>query len=201
MLGFDNLEVGDEFYYEYFVAEDYYDDNNSNYEILADTLVLEVCNIIDGNRYVISERITENSAMNSSSDTYYYEADSVFTSFWILRNDSFFLEKKSHETFRSHLFFNSKPTLPLQNFNGMQTELFGWKFVANASEFPPDYFIENGIIGNNNYPHINVVVNEEGTFADGPGFLYFYNEEDGIVRSATWSAWTGMGAGWERIKN
>ena len=35
--------------------------------------------------------------------------------------------------------------------------------------------------------------------ADGPGFMYFYNRDDGMLRTSTYSAWTGMGMGWERI--
>ena len=62
VLSFDDFEVGDEFYYEFFTAEDYFDENNSNYEIHLDTLVLEVCNIDDEGRYVISESLTEESA-------------------------------------------------------------------------------------------------------------------------------------------
>ena len=201
MLGFDDLEVGDKFQYELFLADDYFDDNNSSYTILADTLVLEVEGITEDGKFIISERFTESSTIFNSGDIYYYGADSVYTNLWVVENNSLLLEEKDHNGFTSHLFLSSSPSLSLENFSGTEAEIFGWKARVVDSQGSGNLFIKNGIIGNNVYEHINVVVNNGAMVADGPGFTFFYNREDGMLRTSRYSAWTGAGVGWERISD
>lgn len=202
MSGLDDLEIGDEFRYELFLGENYYDDDNPNFELRPDTLVLEVCGISSEGKYVISERFTEHSSIFTTEEIYYpyNNADSVFTNYWVIENDSLKLEEKAHDGVLSHLFLFSTPSLPLQEFDENETELFGWKIVGAIDEFNSNLFVKNGEIGNFIYEHINVVVDNYATVVDGPGFLYFYNRDDGIIRTTTYSSWTGMGVGWQRIE-
>lgn len=201
ILGLDDLQVGDEFRYELFLGENYWDNDNLNYELKPDTLVLEVCGISTEGKYVISEQFTDNSAMLNSEEFYYpyNNADSVFTNYWVIENDTLKLEEKNHDGVISHLFLFSTPDLDLQEFTENETEIFGWKVIEPAGEFSENYFVTNGEIGQNVYPHINVTIDNYAMAADGPGFMYLYNKEDGILRTSTYSAWTGQAVGWERI--
>lgn len=199
MLGLDELEIGDEFYYQLFILEDYWDETNSNFEYTKDTLVLEVCGINDG-KFVISERLTANSAIfNDPDNIYYWNADTIFTNYWILQNDSLLFEQKGNNTFFSHLFLNQPRPLSLSEFSTNETEIVGWRIIETGN-WDQEYFVLNGEIGGFTYPFMNVFVDNYGTALDGPGFMYFYNRPEGILRTATYSSWTGTGFGWERIQ-
>lgn len=202
MSGFDDLEIGDEFRYELYLGENYWDNDNPNFELRADTLLLEVCGISPDGKFVIAEKFTEHSSIFSTEEFYYpYDnADSIFINYWVIENDSLKLEEKAHEGVVSHLFLFSTPSLPLQDFDENETELFGWKIQDAANIFDANLFVSNAEIGDFIYDHINVVVNNYATAVDGPGFSYFYNRDDGIVRTATYSSWTGMGVGWQRVE-
>jgi hypothetical protein len=49
------------------------------------------------------------------------------------------------------------------------------------------------------YPRLNVWLNNEGTFVDGPGYTYLYNSRDGLVRSLVFNPWTSRSGGWDRL--
>ena len=198
MQGFDEWEIGDEFRYQLFMGGNFLDDDNPDYTVFADTLVLEVCGITDG-RFVISEKLTPNSAIFDSDDNYYYQKDSVYTNYWTIRNDSIVMEQKDDNTFNSHLFVGGVRSLSLEEFTENETELFSWKIAEPQGNYHGDFFVRDGVINGVEYPHMNVHGNLNAMAADGPGFLYFYNREDGFIRTATISGWTGTSVGWERI--
>lgn len=200
LLGFEDFEIGDEIKYQLFLGGNLLDDDNPDYEVRKDTLILEVCGVQDG-RYVISEKLSASSEIFSNGENYYHYEDSIFTNYWYAINDTIYMQPKGNNTYASHLFVGIPKALGLNEFSENETELFSWKISEPGGNYQGEFFVKDGIINDNLYPHINVYGNLYAMAADGPGFLYFYNREDGFLRTATISGWTGKAVGWERIKD
>ncbi len=197
LAGFDDLEVGDEYRYVYFLGENYFVQDNCNYEILSDTLEIEVCGIEDG-KYVVSEKINPNSAM--LNDDYYFFKDSVFVNYWSIRNDSLIIDQHpSNENFYSHLFLRNPNSLSLIEDMENETEICGWKTTDSGYEWETMQHALNDTIAGEIFPHINITINNVSMALDGPGYSFYYTLEDGILRTSEYSAWTGAGVGWERL--
>jgi len=196
----DELDIGDEFNYILFLAESYIDPDNTNVEYPGDTLNVEVCGFRDG-KFVVSERITEGSAMLANDEFYYHLGkDSVYTNLWHIRNDSLIIEQKDNNTFQSHLFFGHPVSLNLLDFDITEVEMNGWKTSFNVSEYNKETYVIDGEIGGFTYPYLNVLTNNEAMASDGDGFTFIYNRDHGIVSSSTYSSWTSEGIGWELLK-
>ncbi|MCP3932892.1 MAG: hypothetical protein GY705_27790 [Bacteroidetes bacterium] len=193
-MDFDNLEIGDVFRYILLNGESIWDENNSNFNYTGDTLEVEVVDIQNG-KYVVSESITAHSS--------YWLKDSVCTNFWVIRNDSLIIESNDNNQFlQSHLFFNffCINSLPLIEFTENEVTITGWKTSKLFSANDDDLFTENFTLLGNTYERSNVFICTWPMAFDGPGSTYVYNRENGIIRTSTYSAWTGEGHGWDRIE-
>ncbi len=198
-VGFDDLEVGDEFNYVYFLGESYYDTDNSNYQFTRDTLNFEVCGFKDG-KFVVQEKITPASAiLNEEVDYWLPQADSVFTYLMYVRNDSLITEQYKDMTFQSHLFNSEPRNLTLRPYVESDYDILGWKTTFPYHEDLKEIQINNADISGNIYPSLNVLMNNIAMAADGDGLSYFYSKEDGIVRTSRYSWWTSQGVGWELL--
>ena len=202
LVSFDDLKVGDKFQYSLFVGESYFDAGNHNFEYKDDYLNIEVVEKIP-NGFRVKEWIDQSSNMFSSSENYYYkDMDTVYLNNWILKNDKIVVEPIIEEYLYSHLFIDGYKTieLPLNRFNGEEVEITSWKTDKGFSESNSDFFVTNFKLFEFTYPHLNVVVRDEPMAADGNGNTYIYSREAGFVRAVTYSAWTGKGLGWDRVK-
>jgi hypothetical protein len=202
MIGFDDLKVGDTFQYSLFVGESYFDAGNPNFEYTEDYLNIEIVEkLSDG--FKVKEWIDPSSNMFTSSENYYYnDMDAVYFNNWIIKNDKIVIESIIDEYLYSHLFIDGFKTieLPLYKFNGEEVEITSWKTDKGFSESNSDFFVTNFKLFDITYPHLNVVVRDEPMAYDGNGNTYIYSKEAGFVRAVTYSAWTGKGLGWDRVK-
>lgn len=196
-IGFEDMQVGDEFSYLHFIGESYGDPENGNYAFTKDTLNFEVCGLRDG-KFIVSERITPGSTiLNEETDYYLPYADSIFTYFMFIRNDSLITEPFENKTFNSHLYKRKPINLSLAPFVENGTEIFGWKTTFPYHEGIQSVLIPNAEIAGSIYQDLNVYMLNVAMQLDGNGYSYSYNKESGMVRTATYSWWTSTAWGWE----
>jgi len=206
LFNFENLEVGQTFRFSLLSGERYYDNEEKElYEYTGDTLEIELIEIQD-NVFTFSEKILPTSAMFNGSDTNYWMGkDSVYTNDWEIQNDTLKIPAAEGEfDIRSHLFFFGNfwergVFIPLNEFNTEATTIEGWKTSADFCECNMDLYTENFSLFGTEYDRLNVAVRDVPMAGDGNGSTYLYSKKDGIVRSTHYSAWTGIGFGWDRI--
>jgi hypothetical protein len=207
-----DFEVGQKILYSLFEGERYND--NAENELFAytnDTLEVEVINK-EGNVYTFRERILPSSAMHQSADDYYWlNKDSVYTNEWVFENDTLKILRGENVGFFSHLLldhgFLLVPSgsiergflLPLQDFIEQQVFIEGWKTSEDYCECDMDLYTEKYSLFGVSYDRLNVAIRNTPMQSDGHGSTYIYNTKEGIVRSVSYSWWTGTGFGWDRI--
>ena len=197
-MDFCNLKTGQKFRYILLVANGYYSQDSTNFIYTGDTLELEILDY-DNEKYLISEKISPWSNMMINSDEYYWNVkDSVYSNYWLIRNDSLVIESK-HAYVRSHLMFIFLPKLSLKEFDGEEVQITGWKTSFPYTESNHELFTKNYTLLGENYERLNIHINNSFMQADGPGYTTIFSKEYGIVRTSTYSWWTGEGIGWDKL--
>ncbi len=195
-MDLNQLSVGQQFKYVSLTAEDYWISDNTQFNYRGDTLELEVVSVV-GDKYLISERITAYSNMMTDSVIYYWnQKDSIFHNYWLVRNDSLLLDY-DRPWFKSHLMF--RPNLSFNCFEGEEVEIQGWKTSYPYTESNVELFTTRYSLLNNRYDKLNIFINNSPMQVDGPGNTTVYSKNFGIVRTSTYSWWTGDGFGWDKL--
>jgi len=202
LTSFDDLKVGDVLQYTLFSGENYFDQDNQKFDYTDDYLNVEIIEILT-NGYRVKEWIDNSSNMFNTTDNYYYhDKNEVYYNDWIIVGDEIRIEKTTEDYNASHLFIDKFSTLifDLDEFNGEEIEITSWKTDRAFSESDADFYVKDFELLDNVYDHLNVVVRDGPMAADGNGNTYLYSQEAGFVRSVTYSAWTGRGLGWDRLR-
>lgn len=189
-----NLKVGQQFYYVLLEGEEYGKLSASTYEYTGDTLKVEVMEK-NKNGYVLSEKITEGSAIRSSTDEYNWGEDE-FKNIWRVRNDSLVIEGYNEDYVNS--YFLGPRGLSLKEFTE-EVKSPDWRalhyFSEGAELFVKDYSLLGSL-----YERLNVRIDNRATVFDGPSVTTAYSKEHGIVKVIIYATQTNLGHSWDRIK-
>jgi len=205
---FENLEVGQSFQYVLLLGEEYWDDNkNNDFSYTADTLEIEIIGKTS-NSFTVREQLLPTSFVFLAENPYYWHnPDSVFINEWVIENNTLTIKQDEEFPFTSssHLFFglwtsSADFTLDLNDFQEEETEIEGWKTTTGYCECDRDLFVKDLELLEINYNRLNVAIRNTPMQVDGPGISFVYNLNEGIVRTSTYSWWTGTGQGWDRIR-
>jgi hypothetical protein len=203
-----NLREGQIFRYVLLRGSDYFS-NNDNFYYCGDTLQLEVLDV-DGDRFLISERVTDLSNMKVNNDeSYYYygvDKDATYTNYWIIRNDSLIFEPITDE-FKSHLIVSwvahaysaYNPNLPLGSFDGEEVQITGWKSSYPYYEGNVKLFTNNYNLLDHYYDFLNILINNYQLAGDLSGYTTVYSPRYGIVKTSTYDFWPSEGIGWDKL--
>ncbi len=194
------LEVGQKFKYVLLLGEKYSSQNHYDFVYTGDTLELEVLDFEIPNKYLISERITAYSNMMVNDDSYYWDnKNDVYHYNWIVQNDSLYFKNLNvnNSSLGSRLLVSSK--LSLTEFDKTEVDIIGWKTSFQYYEGDIELYSRNFTLFNNYYDRLNVYLNNSPMASDGNGRTIIYSKEHGIIKTSTYSWWTGKGLGWDRI--
>jgi len=202
-MNFDSMEVGDQFYFGFFIGDFYLVDDSIGYQLTNDTLVLEVLEV-NGNEKVISEKLTKGSrSFLNDTSTYIYERDSIYINKWIV-NDYFMGIEKINGEIRSHIMNTPRIFYPARD--AKSASLAEWKLInADRSGLDNhDYIIFTPTVDDCTY-HKLFAFTDNTEPIQGFHFLQtiIYHKSYGIT-SSYWLKSEGRNPkarGWIRIKN
>jgi hypothetical protein len=208
MINFQNLEVGQTNYYLRYVGEKYYDeDSNNQFSYTNDTLKVEIIEEVSPGQFLVEESYTPGSEILEGENVDYYRM--VLSYYLSIENDQIMIKKTSDDSYGAHFIYSFSLTgwgsendgieLPLETFTDKETSIVGWKTTTTYSELFGEYYANNVTIRNFNFGTANVIINNLPMQVDGNGMTYVYNRDYGLIRSFTYSAWTGGGSGWDLI--
>lgn len=196
-IRFNDMQIGQTSRYLRFSGENYYDPNNFNFIYLADTLVLRIIGA-DANGYLVEEKLTPGSACLNGG-VFLPDADSTFVNYWKIENDTVSLHAANGAFWPYSHFVYGAFALPLASFTEPSVEITGWKTNHSYTEsywtaVDPAYTLFGHF-----YADLNVLTDNRPMATDGPGALFVYNPENGIVKTASYSWWTQTGEGWDLL--
>jgi hypothetical protein len=191
----EDLQTGDKLQYTLWTVENYFSESESQFQYTGDTLELEVLEISPSG-ILISEKITPGSNMMSSTETYYWNKDSVFLSRWNIAGDSLLVTSDQTYYF-SHLI--KIPRLKFSDFSEPEVAITDYRSDYNSAEMDVQLFTTNYTLFGHLYDTLSVYINNSAMALDGPGYTNVYGRSKGIVRGRIYSGETGWGQGWDRI--
>jgi len=198
-MDLDQMQTGQTFHYLFLIGSGYPDPNDQQFYYTGDTLELKVLEF-NSIGYYISESITPGSPVWNMDSTRYYgiQKDSVYVNLWIVRNDSLFIQSIHPEQYtHSHLLFRSD--FALMHFTEAEVKMKGWKTTYPYNEADARLFATDYKLLGHTYPRLNVYINNSPMAGDGPGNTTIFSRPFGIIRTSSYSFWTGMGIGWDKL--
>ncbi len=196
-ISFENLAIGQTSKYLGLWGEGY--DNNSNdiFGYTDDTLQLEIVGQ-DAQGFKVKESFHY---VGDVLDWLKPDKDSVYYYYLEIENDTLRIHPAHGNYILSRIFayHTSKIGLSLGNIASPKIEITGWKTAMNYCECRRIGFAENYSLFGQNYPLLNVVVENSPMSFDGNGETYVYSKSDGIIRFSTYSWWTQSGIGWDLL--
>ena len=199
-MNFDFLEVGQTFRFAFSFGFAFIDGApNNEFIYTGDTLEIEVIDVFD-NTYRIAERITDfSSSKFIISDSVYWRPNEIYTNDWIIRNDSLIVTSTSNEEAGSILLFDK--SLSLERFiTAPEITITSWKDYSEIFDGSfPKFFARLYFLLDNLYANLNVYINFEDAFIDGPATITAYSRDDGIVSTCTFYPVSSGAIAWDRI--
>lgn len=194
ILQFDNLQVGQQSYYQLLTIDNFW--QNANFEYIEDTLVVEVVAKLADHVFEIKEYF-----LNPSErlDTILWDNYEEVTNIWTFKNDSIEITNNDSKYISTILTF-SRGQIPVHNISVQKAQIKGWKIDVPYQGSYNEYYIKNFELNGFTYEHLNAVVDNVSMQVDGPGYTWIYNEQSGFVKMATYSPWTGSGIGFDLIR-
>lgn len=196
-IRFSAMQIGQTSRYVRFAGEDYGDPNNFNFSYLADTLVLRIIGA-EASGYLVEEKLTPGSAsLNGAGNL--PNADTTYVNYWKIEHDTLFMHATDGSPWIWSHFANGGFILPLTAFTAPIVEIQGWKTTHSYTEsywtgVDPAYSLFGNL-----YANLNVLTDNRPMATDGPGALYVYSRQNGVVKTATYSWWTSQGSGWDLL--
>ncbi len=197
-ISFDDLAVGQRSRYAVLVGEDYASPTESPYRYVDGVLVAEVVGH-DDLGFRVREWFDVPVDVTQAAELEELEPGAVYEYRLRVNGDALeVLLAVDHP--RSRLFQSwTNRALPLDDIEGQQTAIFGWRAALPYCECYEEAFVVDGQIRGATYGRLNVVVDNEAMQVDGPGATKLYSARHGLVRSTRYSWWTGGGVGLDLI--
>lgn len=182
-------------------------DGQMNYG--EDTLVVEVLEQ-QGNRFVISEHITPESAMfdpvNGYSDSF---LDTIVLNYWIVQDDGndvyIEYEPLSFDGVASELLgfavYDEQQTIRLATYDEKEIETTENDLSYVYEHYGPECFTRDLELNGEIYDSLNVVILRTQGIADDYETSWLFSEKHGIVRAFEFGDFTATGVyiGWQKI--
>ncbi|HNE30202.1 MAG: hypothetical protein U0U46_19145 [Saprospiraceae bacterium] len=195
---FAGMAIGQASRFVLFEGESYYDPENFNFIYRPDTLILTVVGL-DANGFLIEEKLTPGSASLHGAQ-YTPDAAETFRYYFSVEQDTLHQKAVPGQGAWPQTRLAIAPlTLPLAPFQSPEADIIGWKTDLMNYDFywsaiDPDYVLF-GIY----YPDVNLLSDNRLMSPDGPGNWCAYSAASGLIKSATYSSWTGSGRGWDLL--
>lgn len=194
-----NMEVGQLNKYKLLLGQRYYAaDSHQDFEYTEDTLTVEILAEENG-RFQWLEH-TENPQFGAK--------DSI--SYWVsIEGDSLVIEPID-DAYSTHLFYGlhlntwsgkagQAMKIPIHEIQQTECEVQGWKTTLPYQESYREAYDEQFSLFGVDYGRVNVIIDNIPMQLDGNGKTYVYSLDRGIVRTSTYSWWTGQGFGWDLL--
>jgi hypothetical protein len=196
-LQFDQMEIGQKSRYIGLDGKNYDSIDNTNFAYNDDTLQLEIIDQ-DTNGFLIEETLKY---QGSVSNFLGYQKDSIYQYYLKLTNDTLRILPIEGDYVKSRIFEYqiSQTGLPMADYPGPKIEISGWKTSFHYCECLRTAFVEAYNLFGQNYPRLNVIVQNSPMAYDGSGQTYVYSKGNGIVRFSTYSWWSQSGIGWDLL--
>ncbi len=198
-IQFDNLQVGQQSKYIFFIGENYDTNNGANYTYVTDTMILEVFDE-DANGFLVREYLTPGSAsLSTASNVAFPDAIMVY----YLQNESSELQLSSkEERLITRLFqvtSESNGSYDLNPLNEMEIKINGWSTSQPLFAGALNGFTKNYRQLDLEFDELNVFIDNRDVKLGGPGTTHVYSEKFGLVRATSYNASTGKGFGWDLL--
>lgn len=196
-LRFDNLAVGQGARFIGLNGEQYSSSGVNIFEYTDDTLQLEII-AENANGFLVKESLYYTGEVNEWLSP---DKDSIYQFYIKIVDDTLRFGAAGSSYLYSRIFgySTSKQGLPLANFSNQTIEIDGWKTKLGYCECRQSGYTENYTLFGENYPFLNVLVENAPMSFDGNGETFVYSKTAGIVRASTYSWWTSTGIGWDLL--
>jgi len=198
-IQFDQLEIGQQSKYVFFIGENYDRSSASDYTYLNDTLVLEVFDK-DEFGFLVREYLASGSAsLSNASNVAFPDATIVY----YLQNETSELQLKTkEERLMTRLFQISSQSdgiFDLMTMDMMEIKISGWATSQPLFDGVLEGYTENYRQLNLEFDELNVLIDNRDVKLGGPGTTHVYSEKYGLVRATSYNASTGKGFGWDLL--
>jgi len=186
-IQFDQLEIGQQSKYVFFIGENYDRSSASDYTYLNDTLVLEVFDK-DEIGFLVREYLTSGSAsLSNASNVAFPDAIQLKTKEERLMTRLFQISSQSDGIF------------DLMTMDMMELKISGWATSQPLFDGVLEGYTENYRQLNLEFDELNVLIDNRDVKLGGPGTTHVYSEKYGLVRATSYNASTGKGFGWDLL--
>ena len=198
-IQFDDLKVGQQSEYVFFIGEDYTENNGANYTYITYTMVLEIFDE-DANGFLVREFLTPGSAsLSTASNVAFPDAIVVY----YLQNNASELQLVSkEERLNTRLFQVSSESNGIYNLDPMaemEIKIIGWSTNQPLFAGVLEGYARNYRQLDLEFDELNVLIDNRDVKFGGPGTTHVYSEKFGLVRATSYNASTGKGFGWDLL--
>lgn len=191
---FDEPAVGQRSRYLFFFCDHYGNPVQGTQIYAPDTLQLFVANL-DGNRFRIEESLTMGSASRHGA-TNVTDAESTYTYWLQVDGDSLLVPTD----IPSRIFWTRlQRDLPLGTISGPETRFVGWQPDLPYHESLVTASVVDHTQFGHSFDRLNLLMDNRMMQVDGPGFMFAYAAETGLVRWAYYRWWGRLGSGWDLL--
>ena len=196
---FDQLKVGQQSEYVFFIGENYDEQGTNSYTYVTDTMVLEVFDK-DENGFLVREYLTPGSAsLHNASNVAFADANVVY----YLNNEGGMLNLHSKDerliTRLFQLSSNNPGEYDLNELDMLEIKINGWTTSQPLFDGVLEGYTKNYRQLNLEFDNLNVLIDNRDVQLGGPGNTHVYSEKYGLVRATSYNASTGIGFGWDLL--
>ena len=191
---FDRPAVGQRSRYLFFYCDHYGNPTQGTQTYAPDTLQLLVADV-EGNRFRIEESLTMGSASRHGAKNV-TDAESTYAYWLQVDGDSLLVPMR----YPSRIFWTRlQRDLPLSAIEGPETQFIGWQPTISYHESLVTAYVPNHVQFGQSFDRLNLLMDNRMMQADGPGFMFAYTDEYGLVRWAYYEWWGRYGTGWDLL--
>lgn len=198
-LRFDALQVGQRSLYVFFSCDHYGNPSAGTSTYAPDTLML-VVSARDADGFLIRESLTPGSASRHGASNV-PDPDAIYEHHLQVADDSVFVIKPQGMSWYegSRIFVARTQRFALAPVASPQTTFIGWQ-----PDLPYHEDIRTAFVGGHQqlggaFDGLNILQDNRAMATDGPGYLFAYAANHGLVRWAYYSWWTQAGSGWDLL--
>ncbi len=198
-IQFDDIKVGQQSKYIFFIGENYDQNNGANYTYVTDTMVLEVYDE-DSNGFLVREYLTPGSASLSSASNVAFP--DVTMAYYLQNETSELTLASKEERLITRLFqitSESNGSYNLDPMSDMEIKINGWSTSQPLFAGVLQGFTQNYRQLDLEFDELNVLIDNRDVKLGGPGTTHVYSEKYGLVRATSYNASTGKGFGWDLL--
>jgi hypothetical protein len=198
-IRFDSLEVGQRSVYVFFWCDHYGYPSVGTSTYDQDTLLVEVRRE-DPEGFLIRESLTPGSVSHSGPPNV-PDPDAIYEYHVQVHDDTLFVIKPQGTGWYegSRIFLARTDRFALAPVAAPQTYFVDWQPDLPYHEDLMTAFVPTHVQLDRPFDDLNILQDNRAMQTDGPGFLFAYAGNHGLVRWAYYSWWTQAGSGWDLL--